>query len=68
MDLNNKRKTCVKIDRKTGSDNIFALLDEVNSGLKDNIDNLMNDSDTEFVLKESLESELDPDIEPFTRS
>ena len=39
------------------------MLDEVNSDLEDDIDNLMNDSDTEFVLEESLENELDSDDE-----
>ena len=47
MDLNNKRK---KIDGETRSDEILALLDEVNSNLEDDIDNLMNPN-TEFVLK-----------------
>ena len=32
MDLNNKRKKYVRIDRNTKSEEIFALLDEVNSG------------------------------------
>ena len=64
MDLNNKRKEPVKIDRETGSNEIFAWLDEVNSDLEDDIDNLMNDSDTEFVSEESLENELDSDDEP----
>ena len=40
------------------------MLDEVNSDLEDDIDNLMNNSDTEFVLEESLENELDSDDEP----
>ena len=64
MDLNNKRKEPVKIDRETGSNEIFAWLDEINSDLEDDIDNLMNDSDTEFVSEESLENELDSDDEP----
>ena len=64
MDLNNKRKERVKIDRETGSNEIFAWLDEVNSDLEDDIDNLMNDSDTEFVSEESLENELDSDDKP----
>ena len=37
--MNNKRKKYVKIDRETGSDEIFALLDEVNSDVEDDIDN-----------------------------
>ena len=61
MNLNNKRKNYVKIDRETGSYEIIALLDEVRSDPENDIDNLMNDSDTEFVLKESLENELNSD-------
>ena len=37
MDLNNKRKRYVKIDRETGSDQTSTLLDEVNSDLEDDI-------------------------------
>ena len=54
----------VRIGGKTGSDKIFALLDEVSNDLEDDIENLMNDSDTQFVLEESLENELDSDDEP----
>ena len=64
MDLKNKRKNCVKLDRKTGSDEIFVLLDEVNSDLEEDINKLMNDSETEFVLEESLKNESDSDDEP----
>ena len=61
MDLNNKRKRYVKMDRQTRSDKIFALLNEVNSDVEHNIGNLMNDLDTEFVLEESLKNDLDSD-------
>ena len=64
MDLNNKRKVYVKVYRETGSDDIFALLDKVNSDLEDDIDNLMNNSDTKFLLEEILENELDSHDEP----
>ena len=65
MDLNNKRKKSVKIDKETGSDDIFALLDEVNSDLEDDIDNLMNISETvKSVLEENLENKLDSDDKP----
>ena len=40
------------------------MLDEVNSDLENDIDNLMNDSDTEIGLEETLENELDSDDEP----
>ena len=64
MDLKNKRKNFVKLDRKTGSDEIFVLLDEVNSDLEEDIGKLMNDSETEFVFEESLKNESDSDDEP----
>ena len=64
MDLNNKRKMYVKVYRETGSDDIFALLDKVNSDLEDDIDNLMNNSDAKFLLEEILENELDSHDEP----
>ena len=66
MDLNNTTKKYVKIDRETASDEIFALLDEVNSELGDDTKNLMNDLDTESVLVESLKNELDSDDKPLT--
>ena len=54
----------LSVDREIGSDEIFALLDEVDSDIEDDIDNLMNDSDAECVLEESLEKELNSDDEP----
>ena len=53
MDLNNKRKKYNKIYSETGSAETFVLLDEINSDLEDYIDNLMNDSNTDFVLEKS---------------
>ena len=64
MDLNNKRKKYVRIDRNTRSEEIFALLDEVNSDQEEDIDNLMNDSDTEFIVNENLDNDIDSDDEP----
>ena len=46
------------IDQNTGNEEIFALLDGVESDLEDDIDELMNDSDTEFVIeKEDFEKD-----------
>lgn len=39
-------------------------MDELNSDLEDDIRNLMNHLDTEFVLEESLENDLDSADEP----
>ena len=66
MDLNNKRKKYVRIDRNTRSEEIFALLDEVNSDQEEDIDNLMNDSDTEFIVDENLDNDIDSDDEPLS--
>ena len=40
-----------------------TLLDEVHSALENDIDNIMNKSDTEFVSEQSRENELDFDNE-----
>ena len=48
----------MKIDQNTGSEKIFALLDRVESNLVNEIDELMNDSDTEFIFeKEDFEKD-----------
>ena len=57
MDLKNKRKHYVKIDRDTTSEQVLALLDVVESDEEDKTDNLMNDSDNEFIIKEEIAEE-----------
>ena len=42
------------IDENVSSEQIYALLDDVESADKDDIDNLMNDSDTEFIGGEEI--------------
>ena len=66
MDLNDKRKKYVRINRNTRSEEIFALLDEVNSDHEEDIENLMNDSDTEFIVDENLDNDIDSDDEPLS--
>ena len=66
MDLNNKKKKCVRIDRNTRSEENFALLDEVNSDQEKDTENLMNDSDTEFIVDENLDNDIDFDDEPLS--
>ena len=53
------------------SDEIYALLDSIESDEKEDIDNLMNDSDTEFVdrsVVENKDSNMHVDEEPETTS
>ena len=61
MDLNNTRTKYVRIDRNTRSEEIFALLNEVNSDQEEDIENLMNDSYTEFFVDENLDNDIDSD-------
>ena len=50
----NGRKRYCHIDENASSEQIYALLDDVESAGKDDIDNLMNDSDTEFIADEEI--------------
>ena len=68
MDLNNKRKVDQnrsKLIKTNDSENFFPLLDGVESDLEDDIDELMNDSETEFVFeKEDSEKGDVSDYQP----
>ena len=66
MDLNNKRKKYVRIDRNTRSEEIFALLAEINSDQEEDIANLMNNSETEFIVDENLDNDIGSDDEPLS--
>ena len=46
------RKRYFYIDENASSEQIYSLLDDVESDHKNDIDNLMNDSDTEFIAEE----------------
>ena len=50
----NGRKRYFHIDENDSNEKIYALLDDVESADKDGIDNLMNDSDTEFIAEEEI--------------
>ena len=50
----NKRTKCINIG-KSGNEEIYAMLDEVDSDSEEDIDQLLvNDSDAEFVADEKL--------------
>ena len=57
MDLKNERKHYVEIDRDITSEQVLALLDAVESDEENNIDNLVNDSGTKFIMKEEIAEE-----------
>ena len=50
----NGKKRYFHIGEKASSEQIHALLDDVESADEDDIDNLMNDSDTEFIAEEEI--------------
>ena len=50
----NGRKRHFHIDEIASSEQIFALLDDAESADEDDIDNLMNDSNTEFITGEEI--------------
>ena len=47
--MENKRKKYVRIDSDISNDELFAMFDEIDSGGESDIENILNDSDTEFV-------------------
>ena len=49
--MENKRKKYVTITESTTSDEIFAILDDVGGDYESDIDNTMNDSDTEYIVE-----------------
>ena len=52
--VTNRRKRYFPIDENANSEQIYALLDYAESGDKDNINNLINDSDTELTAEEEI--------------
>ena len=52
--VTNRRKRYFHIDENASSEQIYALLDYAESGDKDNINSLINDSDTELTAEEEI--------------
>ena len=50
----NSKKRYFHIDKNASSEQIHALLDDAESADEDDIDNLMNDSDIEFMSEEDI--------------
>ena len=55
MALDNPKKRYFTIDNNTKSNEIFSILDAVGSDDEEDINDLMNDSDTEFIVEEEDE-------------
>ena len=50
----NNRKKYIHIDRETGSNEIYAMLDEIESDTESDIENLLEDSDTEYISEKPI--------------
>ena len=59
--MNKNRKIYFHVDSGTSTDQIFALLDTVQSDYEDEIDQIMNDYDKEFITPEKIELTDNPD-------
>ena len=53
-DFKNMRKRFYRVDEETTSHEIFAMLNEVGSETESDIEQELNDSDTEFVADDTL--------------
>ena len=59
--MNNNWKRYFHTDSGASTDQIFALLDTVQSDNEDEIDELMNDFDTEFIALEDIKLTVNSD-------
>ena len=59
--MNNNRKKYVQINNHTFSDQILVLLDNVQSDDKEDIEELMNNSDAEFFANDEDLENIVPD-------
>ena len=59
--MNNNRKKYVQVNNHASSDQIFALPDNVQSDEEEDIEELMNDSDTEFFANDEDIDDIAPD-------
>ena len=53
MQRNNQKKY-IHIDREIGSNEIYAMLDEIESGTESDIENLLEDPDTEYISEKPI--------------
>ena len=64
--MNNNRKKYVQIKNHTFSDQILALLDNAQSDEEEDIEELMNDSDTVFAANDKDIDNIVPDLTMLT--
>ena len=59
--MNNNRKRHFHIDSDVSTDQVFSLLDTVQSDNENKTDELMNDFDTEFIAPKEIELTDNPE-------
>ena len=52
--MENKRKKYIRIESDISNDELFAMFDEIDSGDESDIENILNDSDTEFLYDKPI--------------
>ena len=52
--MKKKQKKYICIESDISNDESFAMLDGIDSGGESNVDNILNDSDTEFVIDKAI--------------
>ena len=52
--MESKRKKYIRIESDISNDELFAMFDEIDSGDKSDIENILNDSDTEFLCDKPI--------------
>ena len=59
--MNSSRKKFFRIDDNATSDEIFGILDDISSDRENDIDNLLEDSDTKFYVENEVPTLQDDD-------
>ena len=52
--MENKHKKYIRIESDISNDELFAMFDEIDSGDESDIENMLNDSDTEFLCDKPI--------------
>ena len=57
--MENKRKKYIRIESYISNDELLAMLDRTDSGGGNDVDSILNDSDTEFVNDKPISNMVD---------
>ena len=57
--MENKGKTYIRIESDISNDELFAMLNGTDGGGENDVNNILNDSDTEFVSDKPISKTVD---------